>query len=308
MSSHAQRFHPRLQLALAALVGVACALPVPTLAAKKVVKPALTLKVYKGKRAVGTELLRVKSGEENRYVSTRAKLRIKGRRYVFRTHTVLDEKGAMVTFDRWIDVKGATLRRRVFAFKGAWKHVVFPQPGQKRQPPTDLEHKGKLAVLDPRSPILVSLAADRLVGGAPVKWVDANSAKTGTLALTAEQLVDPAGKRFVRLHLKGDRAGKPVALSVLRDAEGKTLEVTGLDGFSGRTKGFSSANLTAAPGGETPGVPKDPDAPIAPPKGPGDNAKPADAPAKPASDDAKAKPGSAKPEAKAAEKAATPKQ
>ena len=217
-------------------------------------KPVLTLKVRRGKKVIGTEELRIKRGQKDeetkdtkRYFSTKSRLN-DGRRFGFRTHTVLNGKGKLLTYDRWIDVKGATLRRRVFAFKGAWKLVVFAQRGRKNDL-TDLKHKGPLLVLDPRSPILVSMAVDRLVGKTELDFVDANTGKMGRLRMTAEHLVDTKGRRYIRYHLKGFLGAKrkAVALSVLRDDRGHTVQIVGLNGYSAGNMGLKLSARDDAP-------------------------------------------------------------
>ncbi|MCO4761025.1 MAG: hypothetical protein KC502_05940 [Myxococcales bacterium] len=246
---------------------------------KKKEKPALTLKVRKGKKIIGTARLRVKSGEANQYFSTKSRLNDSGRRFTFRTHTVLDAKGNLVTYDRWIDVKGATLRRRVFSFKGAWKLVVFPaERGQKKQL-TELKVKAPLVVLDPRSPILISLAVDRMAGKEGVAYVNAQTGETGALAITATHLTDANGKRFIRYRLKSSE----FTLSVLRDDTGRTIAVAGLGRYGGGTTAFKPGALQPAPAGNG----GSDAAPIAPPsagqaKAPGtgaDNAAAKKAPA-----------------------------
>lgn len=256
-----------------AAVLLACFGPSPAEARRSKLKPVLTLKVRKGKRVIGTEELRIKTGKKDeetkqikRYFSTKSRLKDGGRRFGFRTHTIIDGKGKMLTYDRWIDVKGATLRRRVFAFKGAWKLVVFAQQGRKNAL-TELNHKGPLLVLDPRSPTLVSLAVDRLVGKQEMAFVNADSAEMGKLSMTAEHLADANGARYIRYHLKGTVGAKqrPVALSVLRDDAGHTLQVVGLAGYSGGNQAFKPGALIPAAAKGAQKVPVNEDAPLPPP-------------------------------------------
>ena len=256
----------------------------------KTKKPTFTLTVYKKARKVGVESVRISQGEENRYLSTDAKIRDRGRRYGFRTHAVLDKAGALVTYDRWIDIKGATLRRRVFAFKKAWKLVDFGQPGRKREL-TELGVKHLDLVLDGRSPSLVALAVDRFKssGGKALAWADAERGKTGQLTIQAVPSVNEAGEKFTRFAITGTLGAKAVTMSVVHDAAGLVVAVDGLDGYRGRAKGVKVGKLTPAS-----------DAPVAPPA---DSAgKEGDAP-KDAGKDSVSKDSAAKPAPKKADAA-----
>ncbi len=253
--------------------------------------PKLSLKVSKGKKTIGTEVLRVRVGETDEdgvkkfYFSTKSRLNDSGRSLGFRTHTVLNAKGKLITYDRWIDVKGATLRRRVFPFKGVWKHVTFAQQGRKNEL-IDLKITGPIIILDPRSPILVSMAVDRLIGKGETQFVNVETGKTGKLTMTAEHLVDGGGKRYIRYHLKGGK----IAVSALRDDAGRTLQVVGLERYSGSNATLKPGALqpaaapTAVAAPDAAATPVDKDAPIPPPAAakPAPAAKPVGAPGKPA--------------------------
>ncbi|HAN30807.1 MAG TPA: hypothetical protein DCQ06_04350 [Myxococcales bacterium] len=226
-------------------------------ATPKTQKPSFVLQIAKKKRRLGVETVRISEGEANRYLSTASKIKDKGRKFGFRTHAVLDDKGNLVTYDRWIDIKGATLRRRVFAFKGDWKLVDFGQPGRKRQL-TELKIKKLDVVLDPRSPSLIALAVDRFKSKAPIDlvWVDAERAQSGTLTLKSVPSANEAGDKFTRYHLTGTIAKREVKLTVTHDSAGKVVAVDGLDGYRGSAKGVKVGTLTPT---------KADDAPVTPP-------------------------------------------
>ena len=275
-----------------ALVAACLTLVAPTdaQARKKKTPPKLALKVLKGKKVIGKEALRIKTGKKDEagvtkfYLSTKSRLKDSGRTFGFRTHTVLDQKGRLLTYDRWIDVKGATLRRRIFAFKGDWKMVVFAQSRGRKNELTELKIKGPLLVLDPRSPALVSMAVDRMTGKGEMHFVNANTGKTGKVTLSAEYLVDANGKRYTRHHLKGDG----VAVSALRDDKGNTLQVKGLGKYAGSVATFKPGALQPATPAAGAAAPVDQDAPIAPPGTGKPAAKPSSAadpkPVKPAAE------------------------
>lgn len=223
-------------------------------------KPHLTLHVYKGKQKLGKESVRFQRGESNSYLSTTARLKERGRTYGFRTHMVFDAKNKLLTYDRWIDVRGASPRRRVYAFKGAWKMVIFGGPTRKRTL-TDLGIKQPPAVLEPRSPALVAQLVSRLSGepSASVPWVHAEKGQAGTLRLSVVPSTAADGSKYTQLILQGTLKSKPIELKVIQDAKGKVVEVHGLDGYSGRTRAKPIGPLTAAPAAQ------DGDAPVAPP-------------------------------------------
>ncbi len=221
-----------LAFASASLVGVA-----PACAKKKKRKkrspPLLTLELYKGKAKLGTELLRKKSFEEITNYSTTAKIRDGRRRYTQRTHTKLGADGKVLAYNRWVDVKGMSTRNIVFPAAGKWK--------QRRGNTTEggfklfeLGVEGSIVLLEERSPTLASVAVDR-AAGAKVSFVRVDTHTAGPLTVVAERLREPAsGKEFTRHTL----TGKDLKITVLRDADGKTVKVTGPGAISGIAKGF----------------------------------------------------------------------
>ena len=167
----------------------------PAHGARKRRPPNLQLVVKAKKRKLGLENLRTKRGETNIYHSTSTKMRHKGRSFKHRTHTKLDLKGNLVTYDRWLDVKGATLRIRVFRFKDKFKRVEFAQePGAKNKV-DKIEIQAPVVVLDQRSPTLLALAIERFKEHEELNWVRADNLETGTMKMTVEQLVDSAGTK-----------------------------------------------------------------------------------------------------------------
>lgn len=217
---------------------------IPALARKKRTPPNLQLIVKEGKNKLGTEVLRTKRGETKTYHSTKTPMRHRKRSFTHRTHTILNAKGALETYDRWLDVKGATLRIRVFRFKDKFKKVEFSQEPGKKNKVKDIDVKAPLVVLDERSPTLLDLAIERFQGHKELNWVRADNLQTGTMTLQIERLVDAAGKRWSRYLLEG----KNLKASVLRDPDGKAVEIITGWGFSAVAKGKRGVpKLTAAP-------------------------------------------------------------
>ena len=116
----------------AMLLLLCAAVATPAMARKKKRPPDLQLVVKEGKKTLGTEVLRSKRSETKIYYSTKTRMRHRGRSFTHRTHTILDPKLNFVTYDRWLDVKGATLRIRVFRFKDQFKKVEFSQDPRKK--------------------------------------------------------------------------------------------------------------------------------------------------------------------------------
>ena len=86
------------QRVLALFILVAVAMPCGSADARSKKKPPdLQMVVKEGKKVLGTEVLRSKSGEANRYFSTQTKMRQNGRSFTHRTHTILDDKGAVLS-------------------------------------------------------------------------------------------------------------------------------------------------------------------------------------------------------------------
>ena len=225
-------------LALVATVGV-LGFAASAAAADKA-KP-LTIDVRKGKTKIGTELLRSKAGEANGYHSTSARLSDGGRTFTQRAHLVLDAKGALQTYDRWIDVKGATLRIRVFQHEGKWKHVLFGQPGEKNAV-TDLDAQGNPVIFDERSPTINGLAALLAAKREKVWFIRADEPSSAEATITREALADAAGKAFARTTF----TAKKFTIAVIRDAEGRVVHVAGPGEFSGSLAGFDPKKLSAS--------------------------------------------------------------
>ena len=215
----------------AAVMIVAVALP--ALARKKRKPPALQLVVKEGKKALGTEVLRTRVTDTKLYFSTKTKMRQNGRSFVHRTHTILDPKHNFVTYDRWLDVKGATLRIRVFRFKDSFKKVEFSQDPKKKNKVDEIKIKAPVVVLDERSPTLLDLAIERFASHPELNWVRADSLQTGTMKLQVERLVDGKGGKWSRYLL----TGKNLKAQVLRGPDGKAVHVDTGWGFSGTAKG-----------------------------------------------------------------------
>ncbi|MBM4342292.1 MAG: hypothetical protein FJ100_02820 [Deltaproteobacteria bacterium] len=205
----------------------------------EVVKPRLELQVFLLDKAVGTEILRGAKGAEANYFSTEANLQDKvakvWRGFKQRTHLQLTPAGEVQSFDRWIDVTGATQGTKLFQFNGQWRIAVTEAAfeGKKPKPKvTDVKATQPLVVLDERLPALVVVAQERMAETESFSYVRVDNATFGTLRRTVEPLVDGKGARFVRTWLKGDK----VAVWVLRDANGKVVQVQGLDGWRGVAK------------------------------------------------------------------------
>jgi hypothetical protein len=211
------------------------AVAAPAMARKKRPPPTLQLVIKKGSTTLGTEVLRTKTtkGEAKTYHSTKTKMRQNGRRFVHRTHTVFDPKGNLVTYDRWLDVKGATLRIRVFRFKDTFKKVEFAQNPKKKNKIATIKAGAPLVVLDERSPTLLDLAITRFATQTTLNWVRADDLSTGTMTLAIERLVDGAGAKWSRYRL----SGKGLKATVLRGPKGKAVHIDTGWGFTGTAKG-----------------------------------------------------------------------
>jgi len=242
----------RQQLISLTALAVSCAIAAPALA-KKRPPPDLIVTVRDGKARLGSEVLRSKRGETKTYFSTKTKMRHKGRSFTHRTHTILDAKGKLVTYDRWLDVKGATLRIRLFAFKDKWKRVEFAQNPKAKNKVTAVAIKRPVVVLDQRSPTLLDLAVERFRTNEELNWVRADNLQTGTMKLTIERLVDAAGKKYARYKLTGTNLNA----SVLRGPNGKALKIDTGWGFTGTARGKIPKDLRPAPdaGAEAPAEP-----------------------------------------------------
>lgn len=238
------------------------ALPALAAPADKAKPP--TIDVRRGKAKIGSESLRSKTGEANGYHSTSARLADGGRTFTQRAHLVLDTTGALQTYDRWIDVKGATLRIRIFQHEGKWKHVLFGQPGEKNQV-TDLDAQGTPVIFDERSPTINGLAALLAAKRDKVWYIRADEPSSAEATITREALSDAAGKAFARTTF----TAKKFNIAVVRDAEGRVVHVAGPGEYSGSIAGFDPKKLTAsvAP------APADIDA-KAPPSTPSDDTAP----------------------------------
>ncbi len=201
----------------------------------------ITIDVRKGKGKIGSESLRSKTGEANGYHSTSARLSDGGRTFTQRAHLVLDAKGVLQTYDRWIDVKGATLRIRVFQHEGKWKHVLFGQPGEKNQV-TDLDAQGNPVVFDERSPTINGLAALLAAKREKVWFIRADEPSSAEATITREALTDAAGKAFARTTF----TAKKFTIAVVRDADGRVVHVAGPGEFGGSLAGFDPKKLTVS--------------------------------------------------------------
>ncbi len=228
----------RLLLALAG-AAVFIAPPVARAQAPEVVKPRLELQVFLNDKAVGTETLRSAKGAEANYFSTEAQLQDKVAKswkgFKQRTHLQLTPTGEVQSFDRWIDVTGATQSTKLFNFNGQWRIAVTEAAfeGKKPKPKvTDVKASQPLVVLDERLPALVVVAQERMADKDSFSFVRVDNATYGTLHRTVEALVDSKGVRYAKTWLKGDK----VAVWVLRDANGKVMQVQGLDGWRGVAK------------------------------------------------------------------------
>ncbi len=219
--------------------------------APEVIKPRLELQVFLNDKPVGTESLRSAKGAEANYFSTEAQLQDKvakvWRGFKQRTHLQLTPGGEVQSFDRWIDVTGATQGTKLFNFNGQWRIAVTEAAveGKKPKPKvTDVKASQPLVVLDERLPALVVVATERMADKDSFSYVRVDNATYGTLARTQEHLVDGKGARFVKTWLKGDK----VAVWVLRDSNGKVVQVHGLDGWRGVAKDTKPpAGLKPAP-------------------------------------------------------------
>jgi hypothetical protein len=230
-----------LEALTAALV---LALPGAAVAANKKPPPP-SIEVRHGKKRIGTEVVRSKAGEANRYHSTRAPLRDGGRSFTQRGHVVLDTQNRLVTYDRWIDVKGATIRMRVFAFEGQWKQVLFGQPGEKNKV-TDLGIKGAPVVFDERSPMINGLAPVLATKRERVPCIRVDANRAGDCAITRQALVDAAGAAFVRTTFVDGK----FTVEVIRSADGLTMSVKGPGEYGGLVKGFDPSRLKPAASAE----------------------------------------------------------
>lgn len=211
----------------------------PAAAATKATKaPPPSIAVRGAKGAIGTETLLTRGGEANTYHSTQARLTDQGRTFTQRAHLVLDQKGVMQTYDRWIDVKGATLRLRIFAHEGTWKLVIFGQPGEKNTV-KELAISAPPVVFDERSPMVNGLAAVLAGKRAEVPFVRADDGHAGTAKITREALAGPAGKRYVRTTF----AAEKLQVVVVRDSQGAIVHTSGPGIFVGQSKGFDPKAL-----------------------------------------------------------------
>ncbi len=222
-----------------ALTLALCAAPGVSLAKTKVKPPSI--EVRKGKAKIGSEVVRSREGEANAYHSTSANLRDAGRSFTQRAHLMLDDKGALVTYDRWIDVKGATIRIRAFNFEGTWKLVLFGQPGEKNKV-TDFTIKGSPVVFDERSPMINGLAAVLAGKRATVPYIRVDDTTAGEAKVEREALVDAAGKRYVRTRFVAPK----FTVTIVRDAAGKTVATTGPGAYNGSTGEVDPAKLSPA--------------------------------------------------------------
>lgn len=223
------------RLTLPSFAALMCiAVAVPAQARKKKKKPPeLVMVVKEKKKTLGTETLRTKRGETKVYHSTKTKMRHNGRSFTHRTHTILDPKQNLITYDRWLDVKGATLRIRVFRFKDTFKRVEFSQDPRKKNKVDTIKIAAPVVVLDERSPTLLDLAIERFQTHKTLNWVRADNLKTGTMKLEIERLIDGKGAKWSRYHLAGDN----LKASVLRGPDGKAVFIDTGWGFTGSAKG-----------------------------------------------------------------------
>ncbi len=238
-------------------------------AAAKAILP--TLEVLRAGKRIGSESLRTKVGAANTYHSTQAKLTDGGRAFTQRAHLILSAQGGMQTYDRWIDVKGATLRLRVFEAEGKWRQVIFGQPGEKNEV-KEFALASPPVIFDERSPIINGLALLLAGKRAMVPYVRADEPSAGEATVSRESLADAAGKRFVRTTF----AAKKWSIAVIADAAGTILNVQGPGPLGGKVAGFDAKKLmavaepppeeTAAPPPPAPTPPANDDAAVPPPR------------------------------------------
>lgn len=250
------------------LSSTACAAPLV-----ETVKATLILQVFLNDKAVGTETLRTKTGTEGHYWSTEAQLQDKvnkvWRAFKQRAHLQLTPAGEVQSFDRWIDVTGATQSTKLFNFNGQWRIAVTEAAfeGKKAKPKvTDVKASQPLVMLDERLPSLVFVAAERMADKDTFAYVRVDNATFGTLTRSREALVDAKGAHYVKEWLKGDK----VAVWLLRDSGGKVVQVQGLDGWRAVTKDAKPPlGLKAAPPDKTGDKPSDKpsDKAVEPPQG-----------------------------------------
>lgn len=200
-----------------------------------------SIEVRKGKAKIGSEVVRSRTGEANTYHSTSAKLRDAGRSFTQRAHLMLDAKGEVVTYDRWIDVKGATIRIRAFNYEGTWKLVLFGQPGEKNKV-TDFKIKGAPVIFDERSPMVNGLAAVLAGKRASVPYIRIDDTTAGEAKVERQALVDASGTRYVRTRFVAPK----FEVEVIRDGEGKTVWTTGPGGYAGKSGALDPSRLQPA--------------------------------------------------------------
>lgn len=219
--------------------------------------PLLELEVFKGKEKIGVEVLRKVSFEKIVNFSTIAKVREGGRRFTQRTHTKLDHKHRVLQYNRWMDVKGASTRDIVFKIKDAWK-LRSGDTTSGKFAVTELAAKSPIVLLDTRSPTLVSVAIDR-AAGRTVSFVRVDNKTSGALTVRVEDLIDPkTSKLFKRYTL----SGPDLKATALRDAQSKTVYVSGPGLYSGQAKGFKMPKeLKKAPAAANDVVPTEAAAP-----------------------------------------------
>ncbi len=226
--------------------------------------PPPSIEVRLGKKRIGVEVIRSKSGDANRYHSTSVDLRDNGRSFKQRSHVVLDANNRLVTYDRWIDVKGATIRIRVFSIEGVWKQVLFGQPGEKNKV-TELGIKGAPVVFDERSPMINGLAPVLATKRASVPCIRVDAGRAAECKIKREALVDGAGAAFVRTTFGDEK----FSVEVIRNATGLTVWTKGPGEYFGAAPGFSAANLHPAEDKAVvdvePPVEAESDAPLPPP-------------------------------------------
>lgn len=194
----------------------------------------LELVVFLHDKPVGTEVMRTTQGQEGVYYSTEATLQDKVRKvwrsFKQRAHLQMTLKGEVTSYDRWIDVTGATSQTKLFQFEGKWRVAVTEAAfeGKKPKPKvTEVQAQRPLVVLDERLPSLVAVAVERMAGRSEFDYVRMDNATAGHVTMTSEALVDKAGRKFHRIRLKGPS----LDVSVLRDSAGKPLAIQGVDGW-----------------------------------------------------------------------------
>lgn len=198
-------------------------------------KPRFELQVLLNNKPAGTEILRSAKGAEANYYSSEAKLKDKvnkvWREFKQRSHVQLTTAGEVSSYDRWIDVSGATQGTKLFNLEGKWR-IAVTEPafeGKKPKPKiTDVKAAQPLVVLDERLPSLVFVAAERMEKETACDFVRIDNGTFGKLAISTERLADAKGAKFVRQRLKGDK----VDVWVLKDAADKVVAIQGLDGWS----------------------------------------------------------------------------